>query len=84
MTIIVFLVDTSASMNQRAYLGGRPTMIDVAKGAVESFVKVCVSDKLYYVLVLIFNLQLRSRSIESRYDRYMLLTFDEPPANIKV
>ncbi|XP_059483947.1 integrator complex subunit 6-B [Neocloeon triangulifer] len=65
MTIIVFLVDTSASMNQRAYLGGRPTMIDVAKGAVESFVK------------------LRSRSIESRYDRYMLLTFEEPPNNIK-
>jgi len=42
MTIIVFLVDTSASMNQRAYLGGRPTMIDVAKGAVESFVKVFI------------------------------------------
>jgi hypothetical protein len=51
MTIIVFLVDTSASMNQRAYLGGRPTMIDVAKGAVESFVKVCVSDKLYCVCI---------------------------------
>lgn len=32
----------------------------------------------------LLQLQLRSRSIESRYDRYMLLTFDEPPANIKV
>lgn len=27
-------------MNQRAYLGGRPTLLDVAKGAVETFVKV--------------------------------------------
>ncbi|CAG4965219.1 unnamed protein product [Colias eurytheme] len=65
MTIIVFLIDTSASMNQRAYLGGRPTLLDVAKGAVETFVKV------------------RQRSPESRGDRYMLLTFEEPPANIK-
>jgi hypothetical protein len=40
MTIIIFLIDTSASMNQRAYLGGRPTLLDVAKGAVETFVKV--------------------------------------------
>ncbi|XP_049880396.1 integrator complex subunit 6 [Pectinophora gossypiella] len=65
MTIIVFLIDTSASMNQRAYLGGRPTLLDVAKGAVETFVKV------------------RQRVPESRGDRYMLLTFEEPPANIK-
>lgn len=65
MTIIVFLIDTSASMNQRAYLGGRPTLLDVAKGAVETFVKV------------------RQRSPESRGDRYMLLTFEDPPANIK-
>ncbi|XP_049832476.1 integrator complex subunit 6-like [Schistocerca gregaria] len=65
MTIIVFLIDTSASMNQRAYLGGRPTLLDVAKGAVETFVKV------------------RQRSPESRGDRYMLLTFEEPPSNIK-
>ncbi|CAB3240509.1 unnamed protein product [Arctia plantaginis] len=65
MTIIVFLIDTSASMTQRAYLGGRPTLLDVAKGAVETFVKV------------------RQRSPESRGDRYMLLTFEEPPANIK-
>ena len=38
MTIIVFLVDTSASMNQRTYLG--TTLLDVAKGAVETFMKV--------------------------------------------
>ncbi|CAL8107237.1 unnamed protein product [Orchesella dallaii] len=65
MTIIVFLLDTSASMNQRVFLGGRPTLLDVAKSAVETFVKV------------------RQRSIDSRGDRYMLLTFEDPPLNIK-
>lgn len=65
MTIILFLIDTSASMNQRAYLGGRPTLLDVAKGAVETFLKI------------------RQRDPVSRGDRYMLLTFEEPPANIK-
>ncbi|CAB3360702.1 Hypothetical predicted protein [Cloeon dipterum] len=52
-------------MNQRAFNGGRPTLIDVAKSAVETFVK------------------FRSRNNESRGDRYMLLTFDDPPHNIK-
>jgi len=66
MTIIVFLLDTSSSMNQRVFLGGRPTLLDVAKSAVETFVKV------------------RQRSIDSRGDRYMLLTFEEFPENIKV
>ena len=27
-------------MNQRTYIGARPTLLDIAKGAVESFVKV--------------------------------------------
>ncbi|XP_071547299.1 integrator complex subunit 6 isoform X2 [Panulirus ornatus] len=65
MTIIVFLIDTSASMNQRTFIGARPTMLDIAKGAVETFVK------------------LRQRSPESRGDRYMLFTFEEPPMHIK-
>ena len=39
MTIIVFLVDTSASMQQKAFGSGRSTLLDVAKGAVEFFVK---------------------------------------------
>ncbi|RWS17476.1 integrator complex subunit 6-like protein [Dinothrombium tinctorium] len=65
MTIILFLIDTSASMNQRTYLGARPTLLDVAKDAVEKFLK------------------LRQRDSASRGDRYMLLTFEEPPANIK-
>lgn len=42
MTIILFLIDTSASMNQRTYLGARPTLLDVAKDAVERFIKVCI------------------------------------------
>ncbi|XP_022906300.1 integrator complex subunit 6-A [Onthophagus taurus] len=65
MTIIVFLIDTSASMLQRTYVGGRTTLLDVAKSAVETFVK------------------MRQRSPESRIDRYMLLTFEDPPNNIK-
>ncbi|EFA02055.1 integrator complex subunit 6 [Tribolium castaneum] len=65
MTIIVFLIDTSASMLQRTYIGGRTTLLDVAKSAVETFVKI------------------RQRSMDSRIDRYMLLTFEETPNNIK-
>lgn len=37
MPVILFLIDTSASMNQRSYLG--TTHLDVAKGAVETFLK---------------------------------------------
>lgn len=65
MTIILFLIDTSSSMNQRTYLGARPTLLDVAKDAVEKFLKA------------------RARDIASRGDRYMLLTFEDPPNNIK-
>lgn len=63
MTIILFLVDTSSSMNQRTYLG--TSLIDIAKASVETFMKI------------------RSRDTNSRWDRYMLLTFEDPPANIK-
>ena len=65
MTIIVFLVDTSASMNQRAFVNGKKTLLDISKEAVEVFVKQ------------------RQKSAESRGDRYMLLTFDDFPRNIK-
>lgn len=65
MTIILFLIDTSSSMNQRTYLGARPTLLDVAKDAVEKFLKA------------------RARDMASRGDRYMLLTFEDPPHNIK-
>lgn len=43
MTIILFLVDTSASMSQRTYLGARPTLLDVAKDAIEKFLKVRIN-----------------------------------------
>lgn len=65
MTIIVFLVDTSASMNQRAFVSGRKTLLDISKESVEHFVKQ------------------RQKSAESRGDRYMLITFEEFPRNIK-
>uniref|UniRef100_A0A2K6T1F9 VWFA domain-containing protein n=1 Tax=Saimiri boliviensis boliviensis TaxID=39432 RepID=A0A2K6T1F9_SAIBB len=64
MPILLFLVDTSASMNQRTDLG--PSYLDIAKGAVELFLK------------------LRARDPASRGDRYMLVTYDEPPYCIKV
>ena len=38
MPILLFLLDTSASMNQRTYLG--TSYLDIAKGAVEIFMKV--------------------------------------------
>ncbi|CAB4057692.1 INTS6 [Lepeophtheirus salmonis] len=60
-----FWVDTSASMEQKAYVSGRCSLLDVAKGAVEFFVK------------------MRQKSCESRGDRYMLLTFEDYPRNIK-
>ena len=63
MTIIIFLIDTSSSMNQRTYLG--TSILDIAKCAVEYFMKI------------------RSRDPNSRLDRYMLLTYEDPPANIK-
>ncbi|MCI4378016.1 hypothetical protein PGIGA_G00210150 [Pangasianodon gigas] len=37
MPVILFLIDTSASMNQRCHLG--TTYLDIAKGAVETFLK---------------------------------------------
>ena len=52
-------------MQQKSWVSGRSTFLDIAKGAVEFFVK------------------LRQKSPESRGDRYMLLTFEEYPKNIK-
>ncbi|KAJ3592536.1 hypothetical protein NHX12_007663 [Muraenolepis orangiensis] len=37
MPVLLFLIDTSASMNQRSHLG--TTYLDIAKGAVETFMK---------------------------------------------
>ncbi|CAK5088220.1 unnamed protein product [Meloidogyne enterolobii] len=64
MTIIIFLVDTSASMLQRTYLG--TTYLDYARLAIEQFLKQ------------------RQRDPASSGDRYMLMTFEDYPQNIKV
>ncbi|XP_074133450.1 integrator complex subunit 6-like [Sminthopsis crassicaudata] len=63
MPIILFLLDTSASMNQRTEMG--TTYLDIAKNSVEVFLK------------------LRSRDPNSRLDRYMLVTSEDPPYCIK-
>lgn len=66
MTIILFLIDTSASMSQKAYVNGvQKSYLDIAKGAVETFLKY------------------RQRSQDCMGDRYMLLTFEDPPCNVK-
>ncbi|KAF7232616.1 hypothetical protein EG68_08120 [Paragonimus skrjabini miyazakii] len=53
MTIIVFLIDNSASMNQRTIQG--TTLLDVAKSAVELFFKIRLSKSRvdrYFILTL--------------------------------
>lgn len=66
MTIILFLIDTSASMSQKAHVNGtQKSYLDIAKGAVETFLKY------------------RQRSQDCMGDRYMLLTFEDPPGNVK-
>lgn len=64
MVLLAFLIDTSASMNQRTCFG--TTYLDLAKGAVESFLKIRARD-----------------TKNSRGDRYMLVTYDEPSKSIK-
>ena len=65
MPVILFIIDNSASMNQTTYLG--TSYLDLAKSAVENFLKIRSRDQL-----------------NARNDRYMLLTLEEPPLNIKV
>lgn len=50
-------------MNQRAYLGGRPKLLDIAKGAVETFVKVSCSFPSLKVLAVSFYSSLSSPPI---------------------
>lgn len=38
MPVILFIIDNSASMNQSTYLG--TSYLDLAKGAIENFIKV--------------------------------------------
>lgn len=80
-------------MNQRSHLG--TSYLDIAKGAVETFLKVNEYTTLLHILTLLktyekptfpytFSQQLRSRDPASRGDRYMLVSFEEAPAGIKV
>ena len=95
MGIILFLVDTSASMNQRTFLG--TSYLDIAKGAIDTFMKVRthvwvragirLSRGSYACVIhgcVCVRMQYRSRDPASRGDRYMLVTFDEPPNAVKV
>lgn len=108
MPILLFLIDTSASMNQRTDLG--TSYLDIAKGAVELFLKVkggerrgggcscgmgavglrcfcnvCIaSPRFLRDPSVTLAPQLRARDPASRGDRYMLVTYDEPPYCIKV
>jgi hypothetical protein len=63
MVIVLFLIDTSASMNQRTNLG--TSYLDIAKSSLDTFSK------------------FRARDPSSRGDRYMLVTYDEPPYAVK-
>uniref|UniRef100_A0A158R5X2 VWFA domain-containing protein n=1 Tax=Syphacia muris TaxID=451379 RepID=A0A158R5X2_9BILA len=63
MTIVLFLVDTSASMAQKTYQG--TSLLDTARTAVELFIKQ------------------RLRDASARGDRYMLMSFEEFPMNVK-
>jgi len=92
MPVLLFLIDTSASMNQRSHLG--TSYLDIAKGAVETFLKVNLYTSMLHIRTLLKNYlkiyvsihfsQLRSRDPASRGDRYMLVSFEEAPAGIKV
>ncbi|VDD86963.1 unnamed protein product [Enterobius vermicularis] len=63
MTIVLFLVDTSASMAQKTYQG--TSLLDTARTAVELFIKQ------------------RLRDASARGDRYMLMSFEDFPLNVK-
>ena len=83
MTIIVFLIDTSASMNQQAFSGGHPTLLDVAKGAVETFVKViCTTLQSYCMLVKLY-LDLTSTTRAGRLTILTLAHFRFVQYNLK-
>ena len=55
MGIILFLLDTSASMSQRTFLG--TTLIDIGKGAVETFIKVRPKIlQIFYISIVSFEI----------------------------
>ena len=48
MPVIVFIIDNSASMNQTTYLG--TSYLDLAKSAIENFLKVSFFSKIFIVI----------------------------------
>ncbi|KAL0184259.1 hypothetical protein M9458_019955, partial [Cirrhinus mrigala] len=71
-------------MNQRSHLG--TSYLDIAKGAVETFLKVNENPPLLHTLTLLKTYKktaFPSRDPASRGDRYMLVSFEEAPAGIK-
>lgn len=55
MTIILFLIDTSGSMNQRTHYGARPTLLDVTKETVEKFIKVSSSARILLPRISVYR-----------------------------
>ena len=66
MTIVAFLIDTSASMNQKCPTG--TTLLDVAKTAIESFIKA----------------RARDTTPRFRPDRYFLFTYSPELDGVRV
>lgn len=82
MVLLVFLIDTSASMNQRTCLG--TTYLDLAKGAAESFLKIRSRDTNLsrgdrYMLVTYDE---PSKSVKAGW-RENLLTFQKELKNLE-
>lgn len=71
MPILLFLIDTSASMNQRTYLG--TTYLDIAKGAVEVFMKVILPDFFQQLYASVEPRVLWTQSVE--INMYCLIFF---------
>ena len=56
MPVILFIIDNSASMNQSTYLG--TSYLDLAKGAIENFIKVEFNFKIDFnscFFIYVFN-----------------------------
>lgn len=73
MTIILFLVDTSASMNQRTFLG--TTILDVTKNAIETFQK--VNNKYFYIFIIFcWKIMISVGDIDIGFANILKLLFD--------
>ena len=83
MTIILFLIDTSGSMNQRVHYGARPTLLDVTKETVEKFIKVCLIlmilafiSLLYFLILQVYKKYTRCRFYDNKKNLNFLSFFN--------